>query len=107
MPLVTFKEICLPYCLERQPDGLWMVLNREYLPLGFSKRDQDAIDKAPVRYDFKGIGPDGLKKIAHHASGRWIFLYDGTCDPEDSKENWNRYQERLWGLRKFEIRGQR
>jgi hypothetical protein len=38
MPLGDFRSIYLPYCLDKQADGSWLVLNREYKPVGFNTK---------------------------------------------------------------------
>ena len=35
MPLGDFRSVFMPYCLRKQKDGRYVVLNREYKPVGF------------------------------------------------------------------------
>ena len=92
MPLRTFRQIFLPYCLKQDDDGLWSVLNREYVPL------------VGYRCDFKGLGPAGIAKLAHHIKGKSIWLYDDGCCPDRSTKDWDAYQDRLKQLTKFVLR---
>ena len=104
MPLRSFRQIFLPYCIKRQADGTWSVLNRECVSLGDDERKDHSI---PMRsYRLRGLGPEALKKIAHTTSedGTEFWLYDDSCTPDSSALNWQAYQKRLMALTKFEKR---
>ena len=34
-----FRAVYFPYCIEKQADGTWVVLNRQYKPVGFNTSD--------------------------------------------------------------------
>ncbi len=107
MPLRSFREIFLPYCVIRESDGTWSVLNREYVALGENERKSH---KGPTRtYSLKGLGPAALKKIAFcsRPEENTFWLYDESCFPESSAENWNAYSKRLKALMAFTTRHRR
>lgn len=103
MPLTNFRQMCLPYCLKKGDGGRWTILNREYMPLGFSERNFEVIAKIPVSYALKNAGPKVMKSLAHHVqdNGNSVYLYDDGCLPDSSKKNWLQYQEKLWKLTKL------
>jgi hypothetical protein len=102
MPLDTFRQIFLPYCIRLNSDGTYSVLNRERHNLGHAGPTY-VPGTEPSVYSLKGIGPKALDKIAHSKSGddEW-YLYDDSTLPDSSPENWAAYSDRLWALRKFE-----
>ena len=92
MPLHNVRAIALPYCLKRQPDGRYLVLNRNYKPLGFNNLD---FVTHSVRL------PELTEAVARRLS--WdqrpdveqIFLYVGENNPECSPAAWRAYSQRL------------
>lgn len=102
MPLNTFRQIFLPYCVRRSSDGSYSVLNREYKDLGTIEQG------APDHYQLKGLGPKRLGEIAHgtlsNDSGQFWFLYDDGCLPDSSPAAWATYSERLRQLQNFEVK---
>ena len=53
MALQDFRAIYFPYCLRRQESGTYLVLNREYMPLSFNKKDQFIPDDYPIATRFR------------------------------------------------------
>jgi hypothetical protein len=108
MPLDTFRQVFLPYCIRQNVDGTFSILNREYEDLGSIKRGP--IGSNGVRYSMKGLGVKSLDRLAHnipeprHGGERFWLLYDDGCLPDSSKANWKSYTDRLWQLRKFELK---
>lgn len=82
MALNDFRAVFLPYCLERQPNGKYAVLNREYKPVGFFTREHITYDQHPVLVRLK-ITSASAAKLSWNGSrdvGR-IFLYDDGTNP--------------------------
>lgn len=110
MPLNTFRQVFLPYCVRQNSDGSYSVLNREYEDLGTIERSPNGSNGE--RYPLKGLGAKALDAIAHNAptppagdAERFWFLYDDGCLPDSSKAAWKAYSDRLWQLRKFSLKG--
>lgn len=101
MGLRDFAEVCLPYCLERQDDGLYLARNREYLPLGFTDKKCDR----DVGARFK-ISKSLAHKLAHAFRNDFaeIWLYADVCKPMSSAANWKTYQAKLRLLAKAQVR---
>lgn len=100
-----FRHIYLPYCLERQADGRWAVLNRMYKPVGMNTKEHVTYGD-PYVVKLKGLGPSTLAKLCapgSHMSETKIWLYNDGCVPTDSAVNWDAYQERLRLLAKLTI----
>jgi len=36
-----FANTCLPFCIERQPDGAFMILNGNFLPIGVASSSRE------------------------------------------------------------------
>ena len=91
MPLQSFRQIFLPYCIRIHPDGTFSILNREYQDLGLQTEG-----KEPTRYSLKGIGPKGLDDaIGESQNGQDWFLYKDGSRPDLGAEHWDAYQRKL------------
>lgn len=107
MPLGDFRSVFLPYCLEKQPDGRYAVLNREYKPVGFYKKDFVRYAEHPVLVKLRGITKKKAALLSHDNDpdvGK-IYLYDDGCVPTHSKANMKAYLAKLEILAKLKIDG--
>ncbi len=106
MPLGDFRSIYMPYCLQKQEDGSYAVLNREYKPVGFNTRQHIEYEDFPVTTKFKGIGPGVAKKLSWNDSDDTdtIFLYNDGSVPTQSTENMNKYLKKLSILAKLTVK---
>lgn len=97
MPLKDFRSIHLPYCLKRQSDSKYIVLNREYKPLGFVAQEIVHYENYPIAVKIKGLTPLKASKISFNRSENLddIYLYNDGCIPNSSAENMKAYFERL------------
>lgn len=91
-------KVMLPYCLERLEDGRYILLNRNYKPVGYFGNE------AWVRYeDFPGhcyrikLPKKTIEALSHNgdSSSDNIYLYDDACPPLSSKESFTAYSRRL------------
>ena len=62
MALQDFRAVFMPYCIERQPDGRYVVLNRAYKPLGFFTSDYIRYSDHPVAVGLR-ITPKTADKL--------------------------------------------
>lgn len=105
MPLGDFRSVYLPYCLKKQEDGSYVVLNREYKPVGFNTREYIRYEEHPVSSKLKGIRPGTAKKLSYEGKEDTdvIYLYNDGCVPVHSKENMDAYMKKLTILAKIGI----
>lgn len=89
-----------PYCLERQPDGRHVVLNRNYKPIGFFTADWVNYADHPVAVKIKNIGPKQAAALSYEGnpSVDHIYLYNDGCIPTRSAEHMQAYLQRLAAL---------
>lgn len=103
--MTGFRETLFPYCLQRQEDGRWLVLNRNYQPIGHLNNDRTEVR---TKFCLKGLGPTTRQKLCVHGSGGdKICLYNDGCHPMASRDNWVKYQKKLAILARFETREER
>jgi len=97
MPLGDFRSVFMPYCLRKQDDGRYVVLNREYKPVGFFTRDFVKYEEHPVAVKLQGIGPATAEKLSWKGDTNTeeIFLYNDGCIPTDGAENMKKYLAKL------------
>lgn len=106
MGLEDFNDVFLPYCLDRQTDGRYAVLNREYKPVGFYTGAHVVYKEYPVLVKFKGLTKTKLDKLSWDGKGglKRIYLYDtGRNHPLRSKAHMRAYLEKLEILAKLPI----
>jgi len=98
-----FRSVYFPYCIQKQSDGSWVVLNRQYKPVGFNTSEYINYEEFPVSAKLQGIGPAVAGKLSYSgedASDR-IYLYNDGCIPTDSKTNMDAYLKKLGILAKL------
>ena len=107
MALGTFLAVCLPYCIERQPDGTYVALNREYKPVGFFTTQYKNYEDFPVAICLKGLTEKKAREISYRgdASLKKLFLYNDGCKPTDDAANMSAYMGRLSKLAKLVVIG--
>jgi hypothetical protein len=100
-----FRSVFLPYCLDRQPDGRYVVLNRKYKPVGFLTKDHIEYSDYPVCVKFKGLGEVTAAKISFNGDSNVnrIYLYNDGCIPTNSSEYMADYLKRLEILSKLTV----
>lgn len=101
--MTTLRETHLPYCLKRQADGRYIVLNRHYKPLGFTSRDWVDYDAYPIAVALSGLTPATRSQLSHvpTTEPEFVFLYDDTCVPTKSAAHMRAYLAKLAILAKL------
>lgn len=86
-------RILYPYCLKKQADGKYAILNREYLPIGFMPRPE-ALPNVSYEMD---ITPDLAKQLSVNGSEDTdsIYLYNDATQPMNGGTSLDAYMERL------------
>lgn len=100
------RRLFLPYCLDRQADGRYAVLNRHYKPLGLDVEqfvDYAAHPGCVVRLD--RMSATRAAKMSFDASRNVerIFFYNDGCVPTESEDHWSAYSKRLQTFAKFKV----
>ena len=95
MALNDFRAVFLPYCIEKQPDGRYVVLNREHIKY----------EEYPICVELKGIGSATAAKFSYKGdlNTEKIYLYNDGCIPTESAEHMNNYLKRLEILAKLKV----
>ena len=106
MPSGDFRAIFLPYCLKKQVDGSYVVLNRNYKPLGFKTAEHVDYLEYPISVKMQGIKPKLAAKLSISGSPdtKDIFLYNDATVPIQGKKNMIAYLEKLEILAKLKLR---
>ena len=97
MALGDFRAVFFPYCLQKQVDGRYAVLNREYKPVGFFTRDWVKYEEHPVLVKLKGLTETKAAKLSYkdEANLDTIYLYTDATNPVRSKANMRTYLAKL------------
>ncbi|PID44074.1 MAG: hypothetical protein CSB48_02840 [Proteobacteria bacterium] len=91
-----FRYTYLPYCLKKQKDGNYAVLNRNYKPLGFITRDLIEYEKFPVLSSLP-ITKTLATKLSYKGDDNLddIYLYNDGTNPLNSKADMDTYLKRI------------
>ncbi len=102
MTNLSFRKIYLPYCLDRLENGEYVVLNKQYKPVGFNTTDFINYGDFPVSVPLK-ITEAIARKLSPERSGNLnrIYLYDEGCIPDSNKKNMDAYTAKLELLMKL------
>jgi hypothetical protein len=90
MIMQNIRRIFLPYALMNMHDGCFLLVNRNYKPLG------------PEVW-IKGLTAARAEKIGLKVGEKFHYLYDDATNPEASDANWRRYEAILARLMKLEV----
>jgi hypothetical protein len=103
MSLKNVLSAYLPYMLRRQSCGRYVVVNREYKPVGFNTLTFTKYEPFPVLVRIKGLTPLRASKISFNGSSSLIDirLYDDGCYPNSAKRKMDDYLARLAVLAKL------
>ena len=97
MPIDNLRTIILPYCLERLEDGRYVVLNRNYRPIGFRTVEHVMYEAYPIALRFKGLTPQVAAKLSFDGKSglEQIRLYGDGCLPTEGTQQMKAYMARL------------
>src|SRR5687767_9964865 len=102
MSLLSPRHIFFPYCLDQLEDKTWVILNRNYKPVGSSAtKFVDYTEAVDPSIRIAKITPTQARRIScrvDEASGSRLYLYDDGCIPTDSPANMAAYLQRLSAL---------
>jgi|SRR6516162_1257090 hypothetical protein len=89
------RKVYFPYCLQRQPNGCHVILNRLYKPLGSSTTEWVDYEKYSVT--LVGLAPRIAARLSWAGSKDLdnIYLYDDATIPTNSARNMAVYLARL------------
>ena len=102
MPLNDIMSIALPFILELQPCGRYVICNRECKPIGFCNRDRYKYDNYPIQLCIR-ITPKIASKLSYCGDNTLesIQLYRNAYITAFDKIEWKSYQDRLHILAKL------
>ncbi|MCX7067482.1 MAG: hypothetical protein NTW85_07305 [Methylococcales bacterium] len=107
MAIENVRAVYFPYCIEKQEDGSWLILNRNYKPVGFNTSEHIIYSDYPVSVKLKGLGKETLKKLSWNDKeelGNRIYLYNDGCIPTSSPQAMSAYLKKIEVLLKLETK---
>ena len=86
-----------PYCLQRQEDGRYVLLNRNYKPVGFFTSEWITYEDYPIGVKVKGLTAAVAARLDYQGRNDLdrIYLYNDGCVPTASDANMQQYLKRL------------
>ncbi len=103
MPLNDIRSAYLPYCIRRIRRGEYVILNREYKPLG--QTTMNFVSYEPHAVKIRGIGPATARRLSATGDSdvRSIQLYHDGCIPTSTVLGAQAYYKRLDILARLQI----
>lgn len=103
MKIKNVRAVYFPYCIEKQKDGSWVMLNRDYKPIGFNTEEWTTYEEYPVSMKIKGLGPGTLRRLSCNDTelGDRVYLYRDGCVPTRNTKAMTSYLEKLTILLKL------
>ncbi|MCQ4267374.1 hypothetical protein NAV28_09110 [Pseudomonas stutzeri] len=99
------RQTHFPYCLDRLEDGSYVLLNRNYKPIGFMTGEWINYEEHPIGMRLPGLTEQLAAEL--DARGRAnldrIYFYNDGCVPTDGNENMQAYLARLAKLMALRI----
>lgn len=101
---VDLREVFLPYCMQRQPDGRYALLNRRYKPVGFFTGGWVQYDGHPVLVRVH-VTPKMAASVSWEESPEvdQIYFYDDGCIPTASAQAMDAYLMRIARIMTWKI----
>jgi hypothetical protein len=101
-----FRQVFLPYCLNRIEGNKYVVLNRRYHPVGFLARDGEGLEKLPVEVELPEMTPELAASLSwkRDPSMDKIYLYNDGSSPKKDAEMLLMYVERLKLMMRLTVR---
>lgn len=94
MQTTSFWREYLPYCLQKQKDGSWVVCNRNYKPVGFNTSEFIRYEDYPVSAKIGRLGPATISKLQSPGiTDSVIYLHGGYGDLDDSTKAQDYFQK--------------
>ncbi|WP_321868635.1 hypothetical protein [Paraburkholderia tropica] len=105
MNIKDFRWVFMPYCLQKLPDGRYIILNRDYKPLGTTSREWVDYETHPsaVRMNISSKTAASLSTHAKPDTDQ-IFLYDDSSSPVHGAQQMRDYMEKLSRLAMYTIK---
>lgn len=99
---MELRKLHFPYCLMQTEDSRYILLNRQYKPLGESAKDWITYETHPTAFSIN-LTPAMAKQLSWNGSEdiRRIYLYSDGCIPTESPDKMNAYLSRLAVLMKL------
>lgn len=101
MPIGHVAHTHFPYCLQKTRDGKWLVLNRNYKPLGTTSKEWVDYDNHPDRIAISARTIGALRKNSVHDipdrpdDPGLFYFYNDASMPTESAADWSRYAKIL------------
>lgn len=99
------RRALLPYCVKRLEDGSYLLLNRDYKPLGVFSADWVVYEEHPSRFRFVDpLTPEDIRALCVY-NGKEVdglYLCDGGA-PMGSAATWKAYSDRMRHLAGLKI----
>lgn len=89
----SIRAIYFPYCLQKQANGNWCILNRNYK----SVASNPELLNIPAEIQSKKLTSELLKKLSFNGEYDLdnVYLYNDSCIPTHSNENMKSYLKKL------------
>lgn len=93
---MNLRQTHFPYCLQKTGTGKYILLNRQYKPIGTSSAEFVTYEGHPAEIQIN-ITEATARKLSYSDSGDvgCIYFYNDGCNPSESVAHMKAYLNRL------------
>ncbi len=104
--MIDVERVSLPYCAQKLEDGTYVLIGRDYKPLGCIETDWSDWEKHPVVYAIEGLTPQMAAKLSWKGDPdvQRIYFYNDGCQPWRGIKERKAYEKRLAKLFELPVR---
>jgi hypothetical protein len=102
----SIRAIFFPYCLLQRKDKKWVILNRNYKPVGVSNGEWVDYDAVPADVCIKSITSIQRSRLScgrENSDPFRIYLYNDECVPNVSREHMDAYLAKIALLMRLKV----
>jgi hypothetical protein len=95
--VIDVLRVFLPYCAQKLKDGSYILLGREYKPVGSLETGWSEWEEHPIVYEVEGLTPKMAAELSwnRNSNVERIYFYNDGCRPWDSKKHFEAYDKRV------------
>lgn len=108
MPQPSLRALYFPYCLRRLDDGSWIILNRNYRPVGHGGSSYPDHEGIHPNFRIPNLTNSQIRALSHtgEADGNDVYLYNDGCVPTNGVRHMDDYLRRLRTLMWISLKGE-
>ena len=104
--MIDVERVFLPYCAQKLADSTYVLIGRDYKPLGWIESCWSDWEKHPIVYAIEGLTTQIAAEISYKGDPdvERIYFYNDACPPWRGIKERKAYEKRLAKLFELPVR---